>query len=259
MTAVSTKPDAWFRRFRPASPGAVRLFCLPHAGGSAPYFMPLARALAGEYDVVCVQYPGRQDRRQEPAVEDIGTLADLFLETFRAEPGTPPVLFGHSMGAVVAYELARRLEREGTPPLGLIASGRRAPHLHREETVHQRDDNGLVAEIQQLNGTDPGVLNDEELLRMILPSLRADYRAVETYRHQPGEPLRTPVSVLIGESDPRVTLDEARAWRELTGGAFAFRSFPGGHFYLNGQQAAVTRAIVESIAAFREAPTPTAP
>ncbi|MEV7018942.1 alpha/beta fold hydrolase [Streptomyces sp. NPDC093991] len=259
MSAASGQHDVWLRRFVPSTPGAVRLLALPHAGGSAPYFMPLARALAPGLDVVCVQYPGRQDRHREPLVEDLHTLADQLFEVLEADGPRPTVLFGHSMGAVLAYEVARRTEAVGGELLGVIASGRRAPHRHREETIHLRDDDGLIAEIRELSGTDPGVLADEELLRMVLPSLRADYRAVETYRHREAERLRAPISVLTGESDPRVTLDDARAWAELTSGAFQFRAFPGGHFYLNGQQAAVTAAIRESIAAFGSTPAPARP
>lgn len=252
MTAASGNHDAWFRRFESAAPDAVQLLCLPHAGGSASYFLPLAKALAPEFDVVCVQYPGRQDRRMEAPVEDIEVLADQLYAALTSVPSRPLVLFGHSMGAVLGFELARRLETRGPrAPLGLIASGRRAPSRHRHETVHQRDDDGLIAEIRELNGTEPGVLDDEELLRMVLPALRADYRAVENYRPELGEPLRTPVSVLVGESDPRVTEEEARAWSEVTAGGFSYQSFPGGHFYLASQQAAVTKAIVDAAADFQ--------
>ncbi|KRV50448.1 oleoyl-ACP hydrolase [Wenjunlia vitaminophila] len=252
MTVAAPGHSAWLRRYEQASPNAVPLVCLPHAGGSASYFVPLARALAPAVDVVCVQYPGRQDRHGEPALTSIEALADQVFAALEPLRDRPLVLFGHSMGAVLGYELTRRLERRGgSAPLGLIVSGRRAPVRHRVETVHLRDDDGLLAEIRELNGTELGVLDDEELLRMVLPALRADYQAVETYRHRSGEPLSTPISVLVGESDPRVTLDEARAWKEMTVGAFAFRSFPGGHFYLNAQQAAVTRAITESLDAFR--------
>ncbi|ARQ68487.1 thioesterase II family protein [Streptomyces marincola] len=254
MTTASGTQETWFRRFQQAAPDAVQLIALPHAGGSAPYFLPLARALAPAVDVVSVQYPGRQDRRLEPAAEDLNVLADQIFDVLDAKPGTPLVLFGHSMGAVLAFELALRLEKEvGDVPLGIIASGRRSPTRHRDEIVHERGDAGIIAEMKELAGTDPGVLADEELLQLVLPALRADYRAVETHRHRPGETVRAPISVLTGESDPRVTLEEARAWEEVTTGAFSLRSFPGGHFYLNGRQQEVTAAIKESIAAFRAA------
>ncbi len=261
MSAVSGQFDTWFRRYEPASPGAVKLLALPHAGGSAPYFLPLARALAPRVDVLCVQYPGRLDRHREPPLTDLRELAERVYRALVGEPVGPVVLFGHSMGAVLAYEIARRLERAGGGELlGVIASGRRAPHRFREETVHLRDDEGLIAEIRELSGTDKGILEDEELVRMVLPALRADYRAVETYRESPDvPPLAAPVTVLTGESDPRVGLDDARAWQELTSGAFRFRSFPGGHFYLNNRPGEVTAAVRESIEAFRGAAAPTSP
>lgn len=259
MSAASTQHDVWLRRFVPASPGAVRLVALPHAGGTAPYFAPLARKLAPRLDVVCVQYPGRQERHRETPVDDLHALADQLFEVLSGQPPQPTVLFGHSMGAALGYEVARRTEAQGGELLGIIVSGRRAAHLHREESVHLLDDDGLIAEIHALSGTDPGVLADKDLLSLVLPSLRADYRAAETYRHRQGERLRLPISVLTGESDPRVTLDDARAWAELTSGAFRFRSFPGGHFYLNDQQSAVASAIMESVASFGPDDTSTTP
>ena len=253
MTAAAADREDWLRRYHPAQPGAVQLLCLPHAGGSATYFFPLAKALSPDVDVICVQYPGRQDRRTERPVDNLDTLADRLFEALAPQPGHPLVIFGHSMGAVLGFELARRIERTVPgAPLGLIASGRRAPVVHRYEDVHLRDDAGMITEIQKLSGTDPGVLTDEEMLRMILPALRADYRAVETYRYRPGERLRAPISVLIGDSDPRVSLADARAWEQLTDGDFTFRVFPGGHFYLNGQQAAVSAAISASIDGFQQ-------
>ncbi|WP_340558733.1 thioesterase II family protein [Streptomyces sp. GSL17-111] len=261
MSAASGHHDRWLRRFEPAPEGATRLLALPHAGGSAPYFLPLARALAPELDVVCAQYPGRQDRYREALLDNVEAFVDGLFEALTSEPAGPLVLFGHSMGAILAYELGLRIERQGGADLlGVIASGRRSPTRHRaDDAVHLRDDDGIIAEIRELNGTDPGVLNDDELLRMVLPALRTDYRAVETYRHRPEERLRAPLSVLTGESDPHVTQEEARAWQELTDGDFRYQSFPGGHFYLGTQQAAVTEAIRRSIAAFRPTPSPTTP
>ncbi len=254
MTSAPTTQETWLRRFQSSTPGALTLVCLPHAGGSAPYFLPLARALAPAVDVVSVQYPGRQDRRKEPPADSLHVLADQIFDVLDAKSGTPLVLFGHSMGAVLAYEIARRLERETDDvPLGIIASGRRSPSRHRDENVHLSDDAGIIAEMRELSGTDPGILDDEELMQIVMPALRADYRAVETYRHQPGTPLRAPISVLTGASDPRVSAEEARAWEEVTTGAFSLRTFPGGHFYLNSRHQEVTAAIKESIAAFRAA------
>ncbi|MFI2415444.1 thioesterase II family protein [Streptomyces sp. NPDC018947] len=250
---VAADRDHWFRRYETALPGAVQLLCLPHAGGAASQFLPLARELAPAVDVVCVQYPGRQDRRKETPIDDVHTLADRLCDLLAPTPERQLVIFGHSMGAVVGFELALRVERSAPGALlGLIASGRRAPVIHREENVHRRGDDEIIAEIRALSGTDPSVLADDELLRMVLPALRADYRAIETYRYREGDRLGAPIGVLVGDRDPRVSLDEARAWEQLTQGAFSMRTFPGGHFYLNAQQAAVASAVGDRITAFRD-------
>lgn len=179
-----------------------------------------------------MQYPGRQDRRREPAIDDICLLADQIADALGTWSDRPLTFFGHSMGALVAFEVARRLERNGDGPLRLFASGRRAPSMYRDEQVHRRDDDGLIAELRALSGTDSRVLDDDEMLRMVLPALRSDYKAVETYRSEPASAVRCPVTVLVGDDDPKTSLDEARSWDAHTTGDFDLRVFPGGHFYL---------------------------
>lgn len=225
--------DAWVRRFHPAPGAPVQLVCLAHAGGSASYFFPVSRALAPGVDVLAVQYPGRQERRFEPALADVGALADAVAAELVPCATRPLALFGHSLGATVAFEVALRLEDSGVAPVALFASGRRAPSRHRPERVDLGDDDQLVAEIVRLNGTNPAMLRDPELLRMILPAFRSDYAAANTYRYRPGTMLRCPVHALTGDADPQVTVAEAGAWREHTTGPFELRVFPGGHFYLN--------------------------
>jgi surfactin synthase thioesterase subunit len=225
--------ELWIRRYEPAPESTVRLVCLPHAGGSASFFLPVARALAPAVEVLAVQYPGRQDRHAEKCVADVRELAGHVFDALKPWTDAPLALFGHSMGASVAFELALLLERKlGVSPVMLFASGRRAPSRHREETVHLRDDEGLLAEMKRLSGTDARVLGNEDLLRMVLPAIRSDYRAAETYRYQPGPKLTCAVTALIGETDPKVSLDEARSWKDHTEGAFELRTFAGGHFYL---------------------------
>ncbi|WP_405487930.1 thioesterase II family protein [Streptomyces sp. NBC_00096] len=224
--------------------------CFPHAGGAASFFFPLSQRLSTA-DVLAVQYPGRQDRRGEALITDIGELADHVVAVLRTQDARPTVLFGHSMGAVVAFEVARRLDRAGTAPRALVVSGSRAPSIPRTEGVHLRDDDGILAAIRQLNGTDAALLGNEELTRMILPAVRGDYRAVESYRYEPGAPLSCPVVSFIGDADPMVSIAEAEAWREHTGAAFELREFSGGHFYLAAQQGAVLEALAETLATLR--------
>ncbi|MFF6995240.1 thioesterase II family protein [Streptomyces sp. NPDC008313] len=248
MTGASADTGAWIRRFHPAPEAPTRLVCFPHAGGSATYYFPVSNALSPGVDVLSVQYPGRQDRRTEPCVDDIRALADTVVRELRPWADRPLTLFGHSMGASLAFEVALRLEAEGIVPLGLFASGRRAPSRHRNETVHLADDDTLIAELKKLSGTDTQMLGDPEVLRMILPAVRNDYRAAETYRHRPGPPLSCPVVALVGDDDPQVTDDEARAWAEHTTGGFTLRTFTGGHFFLNSHAPAVMSAISAHIA-----------
>lgn len=252
--------DLWIRRFHPGPERSCRLVCLPHAGGSASFFFPLSDALAGLAEVLAIQYPGRQDRRGEPLLDTVDALVDGVENALRPWLDRPLVLLGHSMGAVLSFELARRFQgRDGVRLLGLIASGRRAPTVYRAEQLHRRGDAALIAELRSLAGTDSGLLADEEVIRMVLPAVRADYTAIETYRYDRASSapaLRCPVSVLTGESDPRVGIDEAKAWQQVTDGEFALRTFPGGHFYLTAQKVAVAAAIAEDLATFSRASAP---
>ncbi|MEE1773173.1 alpha/beta fold hydrolase [Streptomyces sp. JV185] len=232
-TDDSRETGAWIRRFHPAPEARSRLVCFPHAGGSATYYFSVSRALSPAMDVLAIQYPGRQDRRNEPCIEDIETLADKAVEELAPWGDVPLTLFGHSMGATLAFEVARRLEAAGTHPECVYASGRRAPSRVRDETVHLADDDQLIADIGRLSGTDSAVLGDPEILRMILPAVRSDYKAAETYRYRPGPPLASPVVALVGDDDPQVTVDEADSWRDHTTGPFDLKVFPGGHFFLD--------------------------
>ncbi|SEE01976.1 MULTISPECIES: thioesterase II family protein [Streptomyces] len=232
MTTAFPTGDLWVRRFHPAPPTSARLVCFPHAGGSATFYFPLATALRGAADVLVLQYPGRQDRYEEKGIETIAELADQAYEALRPYADRPLTFFGHSMGSIVAFEVARRFERDGEGPAHLFASARRAPSAYACENVHLRDDDGLIEEMRKLSGTDPRLLGDEDLLRMILPALRSDYTAIETYRAPADAVVEAPLTVLTGDRDPRVTPEEAHAWREHTTGPFDLKVFSGGHFYL---------------------------
>ena len=232
MSQPSVDDNVWCRRYRPARDAAARLVCLPHAGGSAPFFLPVAAALSPGVDVVAIQYPGRQDRRTERPISDLAVLADRVHAILRRQPETPVTLFGHSLGGILAFEVTRRLEADGHGPVRLFASGRRAPSTHRDEKVHLLDDAGILAEVRKMNGTASSVLGDDEMMRAALPALRADYQAAETYSCAPEITVNCPITALTGDHDPKTTVEEAEAWARHTSGSFDLKVFPGGHFFL---------------------------
>jgi surfactin synthase thioesterase subunit len=245
MTAITGNPvprtdgdTLWIRGFHRADDAPTTLVCFPHAGGSASFFFALSRALSPAVEVLAVQYPGRQDRRAEPVVEDLGLLAD---QTHRA-------LSGWTGRRFAFFEVARRMERAGGPaPELLFASARRAPSLPTDSRVRLMDDAGIVAELKRLSGTAAALFADPELMAAAIPSLRGDYTAIEGYLADPGASVGCPVHVFAGDADPLTTLDQAEDWRRHAAGRFDLSVFPGGHFYLETWPAQVVREIRERI------------
>jgi surfactin synthase thioesterase subunit len=244
MAGNSDETNLWLRRFHSAPEARTRLICLPHAGGSASFYFSASQFMAPAVEVLAVQYPGRQDRHNEKCIDTIDQLADEVFQVIRHWADRPLALFGHSMGATLAFEVARRLENDGVVPTGLFVSGRRAPCRHRDEKVHLRDDESFVSEVKTLSGTDSRLLDDPEVLDMILPAIRSDFKAAETYRYHPGPKLRSPIFAFIGDSDPKSTVSEARAWSEHTVGRFELQVFTGGHFYINSCMSAILNTIL---------------
>jgi surfactin synthase thioesterase subunit len=249
MSHPSPDEDLWCRRYHRARNATTRLVCLPHAGGSATFYFPVSAALSPQVDVLAIQYPGRQDRRAEKPIDDIAVLAEHIHGIIRRQPELPLTIFGHSMGAGIGFELARRLEADGHGPVRLFASGRRAPSTHRDESVHLRDDDGILAEVRALNGTATSVLGNDELMRAVLPALRADYRAAETYQCDPSITVDCPISVLVGDDDPKTTLDEANAWARHTSGSFDLQVFAGGHFFLTDHADQIIKILAQQLQA----------
>ncbi|MEV6671492.1 alpha/beta fold hydrolase [Streptomyces sp. NPDC051162] len=254
MDGIEESGRLWLRRFHSSPDGPdsdVTVVCFPHAGGSASYFLRLSAALSARAEVVALQYPGRQDRRSEPPLSSVDALVRGITRALRGRGDRPMVFFGHSMGGTLAFETARRLEAESDGRLlGLIVSGREAPGPARRPTTRLRDDAGLLAGIRELEGTASALLDDEDVVRMIMPALRADYTAVETYAYRKGPALSCPLVVYTGDTDPQVSGREAERWAEHTDSDFRIRTFAGGHFYLDEQREKVTAALTEDLTAF---------
>ncbi|WP_433684501.1 thioesterase II family protein [Nocardia sp. CA-119907] len=241
----------WLRVLRAHPAPRRQLLCFPPGGGSVTAYRALAERLDDGIAVVAVQYPGRQDRLGEPAIDDMDTLVDRIVEQVLDQgPVQQLSLFGHSMGATVAFEAARRLERKGQPLTTLFVSGRPAPTFVEPGRLHLGSDDDLIGDLERL-ATDPAsvrILREEpSLAELVLPAVRSDYQAIETYRYREGAALSCDVSALVSTDDPTMTPEQARDWREYTRGSFAHTVFPGGHFYLDDKVSEVADLIARTL------------
>ncbi|GAA3390717.1 thioesterase II family protein [Cryptosporangium minutisporangium] len=229
----------WFRRPLPRPDATVRLVCFPHAGGSASFYRWLADLDPG-VEVLLVQYPGRENRIAEPMPETMGALVDAVVA---ALPPGPVAVFGHSMGASVAYEVARRV-----PVRALVVSGQPAPRWHRSGVVLDMSDADVLAAIRRLGGTASAVLDDPDLREMVVDVMGGDLRLLRTYTPTPAEPpLEVPVRALAGASDPAAPPEQVADWRTVTTGPFDLTTLPGGHFSLVEHAAAVRAEILAAL------------
>ncbi|QWF84797.1 thioesterase II family protein [Amycolatopsis sp. CA-230715] len=244
MTAELTRPRSWLRTFRPCSSATARLVCFPHSGGSAAFYRSWATALPSDVELVAVQYPGRLDRIREPLVDDMPTMVEAIVGELRSVPRGGLALFGHSMGASVAWEVAHRVAADA-----LFVSGRPAPRHHRRGRRHLGSDDALWGHVRALGGSQDSLLDNAVVREVALPPLRADYRLIETHTPTLGPPLAAPIIALSGDADPEAELREVADWRGCTTGPFRLRTFSGGHFYLVPRFDEVTAAVTEELAA----------
>jgi len=239
---------AWLSRRPPRPDARIQLYCLPHAGAGASAYREWLRRIDPRVDVIALQLPGRERRIAEPPPSGIDWLADQVTDVIAdAAGGLPFAVFGHSMGGLVAYEVAQRTTRRGLPPEHVIVSGYPAPHLPRDHEVHQLPDSELVEHITALQGTPHEVLANSVLLRETLPILRADFANCETYRYPGDPPLRAPLTVLGGRADPTAPVPALRRWQDLSAGRFALHLFDGGHFFLHDHLSDVLDVVTSAL------------
>lgn len=241
--------DRWAVVPRPNPDPRLRLLCFPYAGGSAATYRTWSDVLPPDIEVQAIQLPGREWRLKEdlytsvfPLVEDLaGVLKDLF--------DTPFAFFGHSLGALISFELARELRRRGLPlPERLFLSAHRAPHLPKQlPDIHDGPDEAFVEGLRRLEGTPDELLANEELMELILPALRADFAMAETYACPPEPPLDCPISAFGGLGDEVTDRPKLEPWAEHTTGEFKLRMVPGGHFFVEEARDLILRAVFQDL------------
>ncbi len=227
----------------------LRLFCFPHSGAGASTFYPWRDRLPGGVDLCPVQLPGRETRLTEPPFTRLTPLVRAAAEALRPYMDRPFAFFGHSLGALVSFELARYLRRQGGPfPLHLFVSGHQAPQLpRRDPPIYNLPEPAFVEKLRQMNGMPEEVLQHDELRELLLPILRADFEVYDTYVYEPDVPLECPISAYGGLRDRYVSREDLEAWREQTSGAFTVRMFPGDHFYLNTDRPLLLRVLAQEL------------
>ena len=227
----------------------LRLFCFPFAGGGATVFSTWPRNLPPEVEVVAVQPPGREGRLMEKPIGDLAELVAAMHRELLPHFNKPFAFFGHSNGGLMAFELARTLRRTGGPmPRHLFVGGRPAPQEPlEEEIIHALPHDEFIAALRRYAGTPEEILQNAEIMELIMPLLRADFRLGETYAYVPEPPLDIPISAWGGVRDNEVTPEQVEAWREQTSSRFSFQMFPGDHFFINGDRAEVLQELTREL------------
>lgn len=239
---------SWFARPRVNDAASVRLFCFPYAGGGATLFRTWPGDLPPFVEVFAAQLPGRGPRLSEPSFTRLTTMVEALAEAITPHLDRPFAFFGHSMGAMISFELARLLRSERRPqPAHLFVSGRRAPQWPEDSRrTYDLPEPEFVEELRRLSGTPREVLEHPELMQLMIPLLRADFAVCQTYEYVPGPPLGCPLTVFGGLED-ETTREQLEPWREQTTSAFELRMLPGNHFFINEAQRQVLHIIGQQL------------
>lgn len=241
--------SSWIIQPAPNRHARLRLFCFPYAGGGASIFRDWPASLPADSEVCPIQPPGREGRLFETPFVHVDALVAALAPEIRPYLDLPYLLFGHSMGALIAFKLTRLLRAQRiAQPRRLLVSGYRAPHLpDRHPPVYALPDSDLIAHVRNLGGAPPAVLEQAELMALLLPSLRADFQLCDTYTYSPEPPLSIPISAFGGVHDSEVSADEIEGWKEHTTRPCAVRMLPGNHFFLQTSRALLLRAVEEDM------------
>jgi medium-chain acyl-[acyl-carrier-protein] hydrolase len=248
VTATATS-DPWISCYNPRRDTRLRLFCFPYAGASALIFRNWSDGLPADVEVCPIQLPGRGTRLMERPFTRLTLLIEALAPALAPLLDKPFAFFGHSLGALISFELARLIRRQyRVGSFRVFVSGGRAPQIpHRDLPVHTLPDREFLAELRRLNGTPSELLDHEELMEVMLPILRADIAMYETYLYSAEPPLDCPISAFGGLQDRRVSISDLEAWRTQTDATFSLRMFPGDHFFL--KQPLLLQALSQELSA----------
>lgn len=235
----------WIQYPRPNPDADLRLVCLPYSGGRASVFRRLAADLPGDVEVCAIELPGHGRRLGEAPMTRLEPLVDQLTDVIAARVPRPFVLLGYSVGALIGFEVGREFARRGWPgPTALFAAAARAPHLRSERPpLHELSRAELVEGLHRLAGRHNALLDNDELVDVMLPVLRADLGLDETYAHDKGSPLDCPIAAFGGSEDWTVPLSALEAWGEQTTGEFSATTLPGGHFFLDSSPGLFAEAL----------------
>jgi len=248
-SVAGTKTNAWIACPRPNPQARLRLFCFPYSGAGASIFYPWVDRLPETIEVCPVLLPGRETRLAEPLFTRLAPLVQAVAQSLLPYLDKPFAFFGHSLGALVSFELARHLRRQhDLRPVHLFVSGHNAPQVpDRDPPIHALPEPEFLEKLRRLNGTPEEVLKHTELRELILPILRADFEVCETYVYEADDPLDCPISAFGGLRDEHLSRDGLEAWREQTSASFSLRMFPGDHFYLNTDRPLLLRTLTREL------------
>ncbi|OPX40654.1 MAG: putative thioesterase [Desulfobacteraceae bacterium 4484_190.3] len=236
----------WLILGKPKRRTRLRLFCFPYAGGGASIFRQWQENMPEGIEVCPVQLPGRENRITEPLFTRLSSLVDAIAKGLDPYFDVPFAFFGHSIGAKIAFELARELRRKkGVQPVHLFVSGSRPPHIPEPRPLHMLPEHEFVRELRRYSGTPEAVMQSRDLMEMYLPILRADFSIDETYIYYEDDPLECPVSAFGGNEDKEANREELDAWRQHTLGPFTLQMFQGNHFFLKSSQSLLLDSISE--------------
>ncbi len=229
---------------QPAENDVIRLFCLPYAGAGASVYRGWSSLFADNTGVYPVQLPGRENRIAEPSFSTMEGLVEALSRAILPSLNRPFVFFGHSIGARIAFELARNIQKNwGLHPRHLIVSGSRAPHISEPKPLHHLPDNEFIQELRRFSGTPEEVLQNRELMDMFIPVLRADFCVDETYACVMEPPLACPITAFGGTKDGEASRQEIAAWAAQTLADFDMEMVEGGHFFLHSHRDVLVRSV----------------